>query len=71
MEKGDILICQETVKNFLGWTLFETGKEYRILSIDDEEVLLDHTLYANEYNSFPIDWVSQKFKIKDNVKRKD
>jgi hypothetical protein len=71
MKKEDILICQETIKNSFGWILFESGKEYKVLNIDDEEVFLNHTLYANEYNSFPINWVLEKFKLKDNVKRKD
>lgn len=66
MKKGDTLICQEEVTNLFGWSLFELNKEYKILDIDDDEVYLDHTLYANEYNSFPIDWVKQKFKLKQN-----
>ncbi len=67
MKKGDILVCQETVTNFLGWSLFENGAEYEVLEIDEKEVYLNHTLYANEYNSFPIEWVLEKFKIKQNA----
>jgi len=66
MKIGDILICKEEVKNSFGWILFELDKEYEVLNIDDEEVYLNHTLYGNEYNSFPIDWVLVKFKLKDN-----
>lgn len=66
MKKGDILICQEEVTNPFGWSLFELNKEYKILDIDDDEVYLDHTLYANEYNSFSVEWVKQKFKLKQN-----
>lgn len=64
MKRGDILTCQETIKNPFGWILFECDKDYEVLSVDDDEVFLNHTLYANEYNSFPIEWVLEKFKIK-------
>jgi hypothetical protein len=62
MKKGDKLVCLETINNILGNPLFITGKTYTILSVDDDEVFLDHILYANEYNSFSIEWVNKKFK---------
>jgi hypothetical protein len=62
MKKGDKLVCLETINNMLGNPLFIMGKTYTILSVDDEEVFLDHILYANEYNSFSIEWVNKKFK---------
>lgn len=65
MRKGDILICNETVNNLFGDPLFEKGKEYKVLYIDNEKVevmvCLNHNLYANEYNSFPIEWVNKNF----------
>lgn len=65
MRKGDKLICTKQVKNFLNLVLFEEGKEYDVLYVDHDEVkvmvCLNHTLYANEYNSFPIEWVREHF----------
>ena len=66
MRKGDKLICKETVHNIIGWPLFEKGKEYEVLYVDNEQseimVVLNHNLYANEYNEYPIDWVNKNFK---------
>jgi hypothetical protein len=68
MRKGEILICKETVNNVLGMPLFEKGKEYEVLYVDNEQaeimVVLNHKLYANEYMEYPLDWVSKKFKSK-------
>lgn len=65
MRKGDKLICTKQVKNFLNLVLFEEGKEYNVLYVDHDEVkvmvCLNHTLYANEYNLFPIEWVREHF----------
>ena len=65
MRKGDKLICKETINNLIGMPLFEKGKEYEVLYIDNEQVetmiVLNHNLYANEYNSFPLLWVNEKF----------
>ncbi len=65
MRKGDKLICTKQVKNFLNLVLFEEGKEYDVLYVDHDEVevmvCLNHTLYANEYNLFPIEWVREHF----------
>lgn len=66
MRKGDKLICKEAVNNVFGWPLFEKNKEYEVLYVDNEQseimVVLNHKLYANEYNEYPIDWVNKKFK---------
>jgi hypothetical protein len=67
MKKGDKLVCLETINNGLGNPLFIMGKTYTILSVDDNEVFLDHILYANEYNSFPIEWVNKKFKKAETI----
>jgi hypothetical protein len=68
MRKGDKLICKETVNNVFGMPLFEKGKEYEVLYIDNEQtevmVVLNHNLYANEYMEYPIDWINKKFKSK-------
>jgi len=68
MRKGEILICKETVNNVFGMPLFEKGKEYEVLYVDNEQteimVILNHNLYANEYMEYPLDWVSKKFKSK-------
>ena len=66
MRKGDIFICKERINNIFGNPLFEKGKEYKVLYVDNEKtevmVCLNHNLYANEYQSFPIDWVYENFK---------
>jgi hypothetical protein len=65
MHKGDKLICTKEVRNYLGWLLFEKGKEYDVLYVDHNDikvmVCINHTLYGNEYNSFPIEWVREHF----------
>ena len=66
MKKGDKLICIETIDNLFGQPLFEKDKEYNVLYVDNEDVkvmvCLDHNLYANEYATFPLEWVAEKFK---------
>lgn len=68
MRKGDKLICKEPVNNVFGMPLFEKGKEYEVLYVDNEQkevmVVLNHNLYANEYMEYPIDWINKKFKLK-------
>ena len=50
----------------IGWPLFEKGKKYKVLYVDNEQseimVVLNHQLYANEYNEYPIEWVNKNFK---------
>jgi hypothetical protein len=66
MRKGDKLICKETVNNIFGMPLFEKDKEYEILYVDNEKseimVVLNHNLYANEYNEYSLDWINKNFK---------
>ncbi len=48
--------------------LFEAGKEYQVLYVDNEKpkimVVLNHNLYANEYAEYPIEWILENFKKK-------
>lgn len=66
MRKGQKLVCKKAVNNMLGAPLFEKGKEYEVLYIDNESakimVCLNHTLYANEYTPFPMEWVRKNFR---------
>ena len=67
MKQGDKLICLEDIKNTFGDPLFEKGKTYIVLYIDNEShptqtVCLNHKLFTNQYREFPIEWVLQKFK---------
>lgn len=66
MRKGDILICKQTINNMIGWPLFEKDQEYKVLYVDNEQseimVVLNHRLYANEYNEYPLEWVEKNFK---------
>lgn len=67
MKKGDKLKCLENVNNLFGMPLFEKGKVYEVLYINNEDVkvmvCLNHNLYANEYNHFDLEWVNKKFKL--------
>ena len=67
MKKGDKLKCLVTVDNLLGMPLFKKGEVYEVLYVNNEDVrvmvCLNHTLYANEYNQFPLEWVNEKFKL--------
>ena len=49
MRKGDKLICKKDIKNIFGWILFEKGKVYEVLYIDNEKpeimVVLNHKMY--------------------------
>jgi len=66
MRKGQKLICKKTIDNKLGMPLFKEGQEYEVLYVDHEKphisVCLNHALYANEYSSFPLEWVRKNFK---------
>ena len=66
MRKGDKLICVNEITNIMNMPLFEKGKTYEVLYVDNEDVevmvCLNHNLYANEYNHFSLDWVNKNFK---------
>jgi hypothetical protein len=66
MKQGDKLICLETINNLYGDPLFEKGKIYNVLYVNNENikisVSLNHILYANEYSEFDLEWVLQNFK---------
>lgn len=67
LRKGDKFICNKTINNIIGWPLFEEGKVYDVLYVDNEQaeikVMLNHNLYANEYIEYPIDWINNNFKF--------
>lgn len=66
IRKGDKFLCTEDVNNVFGWPLFEKGKEYEVLWVDNEKVkifiVLNHTLYANEYMEHELQWILERFK---------
>jgi len=68
IRKGDKLICTEDVNNMFGWPLFEKGKEYEVLYVDNEKVktyiYMNHNLYGNEYMEHELQWVLKIFKKK-------
>ena len=72
MRKGDKLKCLEDIPNVLGMPLFEKDKIYEVLYVDHEnttiQVCLNHNLYANEYETFDLEWVNKRFQKKlDNL----
>ena len=66
IRKGDKLLCTEDVNNVFGMPLFEKGKEYEVLCVDNEQVktyiTLNHNLYANEYMEHDLEWILKRFK---------
>jgi hypothetical protein len=68
IRKGDKLICTEDVNNMFGWPLFEKGKEYEVLYVDNEKVktyiYMNHNLYGNEYMEHELQWILKRFKKK-------
>ena len=66
IRKGDKLLCTEAVNNVFGWPLFEKGKEYEVLYVDNEKVktyiVLNHVLYGNEYMEYELEWILKTFK---------
>jgi hypothetical protein len=65
MRKGDKLKCLEDINNALGMPLFKKDHIYEVLYVDNEyttiQVCLNHILYANEYQTFDLYWVNEKF----------
>jgi hypothetical protein len=66
IRKGDKFLCTEDVDNMFGWSLFEKGKVYEVLWVDNEQVktfvVLNHVLYGNEYMEHELQWVLKRFK---------
>jgi hypothetical protein len=66
IRKGDKLLCTEDVNNVFGWPLFEKGKQYEVLYVDNEKVktyvYMNHNLYGNEYMEHELQWVLKRFK---------
>lgn len=59
---GEKLTCTKTINNFLGDILFEKGKTYEILYISEYDyMVLNHTLYGNEFGDFKEDFVDKNF----------
>ena len=59
---GDKLICIKDIYNLLNNPLFVKGNTYKVLSIiDNEDIILDHILYANEYGDFTENFVNKNF----------
>lgn len=70
MKKGDKLKCLEDIPNFLGMSLFKKDHIYEVLYVDNEDatikICLNHVSYTNEYKTFDLQWVNEKF-IKINL----
>jgi hypothetical protein len=62
MKIGDVLIANKTIKNGFGWPLYIEGYPYKILYItDDNYIVLNHLLYANEYAENTLNYIKQNF----------
>jgi len=66
MKKGFKLRCKKDINNMIDTPLFRKDEIYEVLYVDHEStevrVCLNHILYANEYKSFPLEWVNKNFK---------
>lgn len=66
IKKGDKFLCTEDVNNVIGLPLFKKGEVYEVLYVDNEQVktfiTLNHTLYANEYVEWELEWIVKRFK---------
>jgi len=66
MKKGFKLRCKEDINNMIGMPLFKKDEIYEVLYVNQEStevrVCLNHILYANEYNSWSLEWVNKNFK---------
>ena len=59
-EVGNKLKCIKDSYNLFGDPLFLKDNTYEVLFVDDE-ITLNHILYANEFGSFSIDFVKEHF----------
>ena len=60
--KGDKLLCTNTIKNIFGNDLFVKNKTYEILAVIDDNYILDHILYANEYQEYSFNFLKGNFR---------
>jgi len=62
MKKDDKFKCLKTVNNLLGQPLFIKGETYTVLYVDgDDDITLNHILYANEYRGFSLRFINEHF----------
>ena len=65
--KGTKLKCKEDILNVFNQILFKKDVIYDVLYVDNEDievmVSINHNLIGNEYNVFPLTWVTNKFEI--------
>jgi hypothetical protein len=57
----DKLLCLNTINNCFGQILYEKDKEYNVLYIDNDFIVINHPLYRNEYVETTIDFVKENF----------
>jgi hypothetical protein len=58
---NDKLLCLNTINNCFGQVLYKKDKEYNVLYIDNDFIVINHPLYANEYVETTIDFVKENF----------
>lgn len=63
LKTGERLLCMNTIYNYFQQPLFKQGDVYDVLNVDEYSVTLNHILYANEYASFPIGFISRNFNL--------
>lgn len=65
IRQGQKFLCKKEVLNVFSWPLFKKGETYVVLHVDNEQVTtqicLNHILYANEYQSFDIEFIRENF----------
>jgi hypothetical protein len=61
-EIGDKLKCLKTINNLLQMPLFIENNIYEVLDVDEDNIILNHIMYGNEYGHFNIKLISENFK---------
>ncbi len=61
-EEGKSYICIETINNIFSMPIYRKGDIYKVMWIDEDHIIMDHILYANEYIQHRISSLENKFK---------
>jgi len=61
LEIGDKLKCLNSIYNIFQKPLFIKNYIYEVLGVDGDEITLNHILYANEYDSYNINFILENF----------
>lgn len=62
IKKGDQFRCRKNIVNLFGWPLYIKDNVYKVIGMrDNDEITLDHIIYANEYQSITKEYIFKNF----------